>query len=322
VLDLFLVVAFLLLMVRGWFRGFVREAMDLAGLIVGTLLAFRFSGPVGAVIESMANIAPDTARIVGGIIVFVLVGIGAAVGTSVLERHARLPGLNLPNRVAGAGLALAWGIFLATMILSLAVILPTPPAVASHLGGSAVTGALTDPDGVPQEVFKRLSGDRAVEALLNLRELVGERRVILEDDQSIQFPPIEGSDLDLVAESADEVFDLLNRARVDEGLDPLAWSPGLAKVGEHHAADMYTSGYFAHRSPTTGTVADRLEVDHITYLVAGENLALAATPDEVHRGLMDSPGHRANIMGTDYRRVGIAAIRGPLGLMVVQVFTG
>jgi uncharacterized protein YkwD len=37
---------------------------------------------------------------------------------------------------------------------------------------------------------------------------------------------------------------------------------------------------------------------------------------------MDSPGHRANILGSEFATVGIAVVRGPLGLMTVQVFTG
>jgi len=56
--------------------------------------------------------------------------------------------------------------------------------------------------------------------------------------------------------------------------------------------------------------------------VAGENLALAATVGEAHQGLMGSPGHRENILRAEFRRVGVAVVVGPLGLMTVQVFTG
>ena len=70
------------------------------------------------------------------------------------------------------------------------------------------------------------------------------------------------------------------------------------------------------------TVGNRLVDAGITYRIAGENLALAASPDEVHSGLMDSEGHRANILSPEFRRVGIGVVVGPLGLMAVQVFTG
>jgi uncharacterized protein YkwD len=69
-------------------------------------------------------------------------------------------------------------------------------------------------------------------------------------------------------------------------------------------------------------VGDRLNTAGIPFSIAGENLALAASSGEVHQGLMESPGHRANILSDAYRRVGIGVVVGPLGLMTVQVFSG
>src|SRR4030065_754020 len=101
------------------------------------------------------------------------------------------------------------------------------------------------------------------------------------------------------------------------GASPLAWSPALAVVAQEPAVEMYLEGYFSHHSPVTGTVADRLEAAGITYSVAGENLALAATPTDVHDGLMGSPGHREIILRAEFCRVGVAVVSGPLGLMTV-----
>jgi hypothetical protein len=250
------------------------------------------------------------------------VGIGAAVVTRIIERKARLPGLNLVNRAGGAGLALTWGVFLATLVLTLGMVLPVPGAVADVLEGSAVARTLTDPVGVPQEVFNRLAGNRIVEALVNLQDVVGDRRVVLEGDQVLELPPSAASELEELRPEAAEIFELLNRARVDAGLNPLAWSPALAEVGAAYAEEMYLEGYFSHVSPAGASVGDRLAAAGIRYRFAGENLALAATPEEVHDGLMDSPGHRANIESPEYNRVGIGVVSGPLGLMTVEVFTG
>ncbi|MEX0756457.1 MAG: CAP domain-containing protein, partial [Acidimicrobiia bacterium] len=96
----------------------------------------------------------------------------------------------------------------------------------------------------------------------------------------------------------------------------------LAAVAMGHAMDMYTNGFVSHVSPTTGTVSDRVRAARIPLATVGENLALAATPRAVHAGFMESDGHRANILRTSFDRVGVAAVDGPLGLMVVQVFGG
>jgi uncharacterized protein YkwD/uncharacterized membrane protein required for colicin V production len=320
--DVVIVILIGLVLFRGWARGFVREAMDLVGLVVGTLLAFRIAPAVGAVISSMAGISTDTGSVIGGLIVFFGVGIGAAFAAAAIERRFHMPGLSLVNRAGGAGLAAAWGVFLTTLILTLAVVLPMPQAVASRLDDSSITRTLTDPGGMPQEMFARLAGNRIVSTIINLREALGTRRVIIEPGQLVALPGAQAGEIEADPQDAATIFDLLNRARVDAGLDPLAWSDALAAVGESHATEMYLDGYFAHESPKTGDVGDRLADAGITYRYAGENLALAATPDEIHNGLMESPGHRANIMGADYRRVGVAVVSGPLGLMTVQVFTG
>ena len=200
--------------------------------------------------------------------------------------------------------------------------LPFPAGVGRTLDGSAVARALTDPGAVPQVVFRSLSGDRVIQALLQLRDAVGERQVVVENDETVALPAADPGELQVDSAAATAVFDLLNQARVDAGVNPLAWGPALSEVAESHAFEMYLDGYFSHVSPATGKVADRLEAAGITYSWAGENLALAASATQVHDGLMGSAGHRANILRPEFRRVGVAVVRGPLGLMTVQVFTG
>lgn len=322
VVDVFAVVFLLLLLVRGWFRGYVREGLELAGLVAGIVLAFRLGPVVGTVIEAMSGISTDSARLVGGLLVLVTAGVATAVAAHLIERRADLPEPGRISRIGGAGLALLWGVSVATVALSLAVILPMPPTVSNALDGSTVTRVLTNPSGMPQITFRGLAGDRVVEALLNLQRVVGENRIVVEGDEVVVLPAAAASELERDTAAANKIYDLLNRTRVDSGVDPLAWSPALSLIAEEHAVEMCLEGYFSHISPTTGTVADRVQEAGITYLVVGENLALAATPAAVHDGFVGSPGHRLNLLRTEYRRVGVAVVAGPLGLMTAVVFTG
>ena len=174
---------------------------------------------------------------------------------------------------------------------------------------------------IPKAAISSLVGDRVLESLVNLNQLIGDRQVVIEGTELIELPDLDGvfeSDPD----AAREVFDLLNLARVDAGEDPLAWSNGLSDVALSHAFEMYEDDFFSHVSPTTGDVADRVQAAEIPYGVVGENLALSPTAQSVHEGLLASPGHRANMLESRFTRVGIAAVEGPLGLMVVQVFSG
>ncbi len=191
-----------------------------------------------------------------------------------------------------------------------------------RLDESRVAQRLTDPDGTPQRAFQVAAGDTVFESLLSLDRLFGDRRIVLEEGATLDIEAAAAHELLSDPAAAEEIFSLLNRSRLEARLDPLAWSDALAEVGTRHAQEMYLEGYFSHQSPSTGDVASRTLVSGVSFRVVGENLALASTARAVHAGLMDSEAHRANILGTEYRRVGIGVVRGPLGLMAVQVFAG
>ncbi len=310
------------LAVRGWLRGFVKELLDLVGLILGLAVAFRLSAPLGDFLSDWLDVTPEWARLGAGIALFILVGAGLATAAHYLGRVVRMPGMNLANRLAGSGFALAWGIALILVVASLLRALPMPPAVDERLDESAVVTVLAAPESPTQQAFQRLVGDDVLDTLLALAPLIGGRNVVLEGDETLEITPASPDELTERPASADEVFRLLNDARAQAGVAPLAWSDSLAEVALGHALDMYLNGFVSHVSPTTGTAGDRVRAARIPLTVVGENLALAATPRAVHAGFMASDGHRANILRPNFDRVGVAAVQGPLGLMVVQVFGG
>lgn len=118
-----------------------------------------------------------------------------------------------------------------------------------------------------------------------------------------------------------EMLRLVNLERKKAGLKPLKADPEIAKVARMHSKDMFARGYFSHISPEGNTPFDRIRDAKISFLTAGENLALAQTIALAHKGLMDSPGHRANILHPSFGRLGIGVLDGGIyGLMVTQNF--
>ena len=123
--DFILLGVFGLFGVRGWRRGLVREALDVLTLIIGAVLAFRMARPIGAVIVEIMDISPEVARIVGGIVAFIAISIGASIAAHFLHRSIRiLPGLPLLNRLGGAALGLVYALVLATLAFSFLRVLP------------------------------------------------------------------------------------------------------------------------------------------------------------------------------------------------------
>ena len=122
-------------------------------------------------------------------------------------------------------------------------------------------------------------------------------------------------------EAEAQLLALVNGEREAVGLPALAFDEALVPVGRAHAMEMFEQGYFAHESPQGDDPFDRLAAANVTYLVAGENLAFAPDLLTAHRGLMNSPGHRANILSPAFGRAGMAVIRSKYhGLMIVQMF--
>jgi uncharacterized protein YkwD len=118
-----------------------------------------------------------------------------------------------------------------------------------------------------------------------------------------------------------EMLVLVNKERTQRGLKPLEADPELAIVARKHSIDMFARGYFSHYTPEGANPFDRMAAGGVRFLTAGENLALAQTLAIAHKGLMNSPGHRANILNPTFGRLGIGIEDGGIyGLMITQNF--
>ncbi len=120
---------------------------------------------------------------------------------------------------------------------------------------------------------------------------------------------------------------LVNRERTAAGLRALTWDRDLAVVARGHSRDMVQHDFVGHVSPQNGGLGDRLQRVGIAPALALENVGMAFSAGDVHRGLMSSPGHRGNIIDPRATHIGIGvaigkAQDGRRPLFVTQVFAG
>jgi uncharacterized protein YkwD len=103
-----------------------------------------------------------------------------------------------------------------------------------------------------------------------------------------------------------QLFDLTNAARVKHGLQPLEWDESVRSTARRHSTDMAENNYFNHTNLEGQSPFDRMSEDGIRFSVAGENLAYGQ-PSSIfaHEGLMNSLGHRENILKSDFRLLGV-----------------
>lgn len=117
------------------------------------------------------------------------------------------------------------------------------------------------------------------------------------------------------------MLSLINKEREKAGLNQLEFDEVFARVARKHSRDMFARGYFSHYTPEGKSPFDRIRKEDLRFKIAGENLALAQTLNLAHEGLMESPGHKANILHRSFNRVGIGILDGGIyGIMVTQNF--
>lgn len=85
--------------------------------------------------------------------------------------------------------------------------------------------------------------------------------------------------------------------------------------------DMYLNNYFSHTSPTYGSAAQMLSTYGYSFTSVGENIAHHATVEKAQAAFMSSSGHRQNILGSQWTKVGIGVWEDSQGFVyVTQLF--
>lgn len=103
-----------------------------------------------------------------------------------------------------------------------------------------------------------------------------------------------------------KVLDLTNQFRAQNGLGALKLNSELNAAAQNHSQDMAVSDYFSHTGKNGSQPWDRAKVVGYEAQSMGENIAAGyTTPEIVVQGWIDSPGHRANLLNSNYTELGV-----------------
>ncbi|TCW36083.1 putative YkwD family protein [Thermohydrogenium kirishiense] len=119
-----------------------------------------------------------------------------------------------------------------------------------------------------------------------------------------------------------QLVDLINKERTSRGLSPLTIDENLSKVAHIKAEDMKGNNYFSHTSPTYGSPFDMIKQFGISYNAAAENIAENSDVVSAHYALMNSSGHRDNILNPYFNKVGVGVVSNSTdnGVIVVEMY--
>ena len=302
--------------VGGLRSGFIATLYGLMSWLVSLLLAFAFLGGAAGLVVELTGIAAPAARAVAFVLVLLAIeGIFAIGGRflvwPVVSAVHATPGGALVDRALGVVPSVLRSLVVTAIGLAALLVLPVGNDVRGAIDGSRLGRALVSEVAAVQPYLGQLLGSEAGSLFVT--------KIDADQIQQLDLP----AELELEADPQGEaqMLALVNEERAAVGLRPLTLDPRLVPIGRAHSEEMFRLRYFGHVSPVTGTPFDRIDAAGIAYSRAGENLAYAHSVAVAHRGLMQSPGHRANILRPEFTRLGIGVISaGPYGRMFTQVF--
>ena len=314
-IDLIIILVLVYFATEAWRHGFWVILVDFVSFLGSILFSLSFYKYVSLFLRSNFSLSSSvsnalgflaTAIITEGVLGFILAKFLHKVPEK-LREHTLL-------KIAAVIPAIGEGLILIAFILTLAVAFPIRPSIKADIVKSKIGGVIIAKTVVIERSVNEIFGGVIEDSLTYLTVKPGSREKIL--------LTVERQELKVDEKSEAEMFALLNKERKKLGIEELVWNPEIVVVARAHARDMWERKYFGHVSPEGKDVGERLAKAGIAYEVAGENLALAPTVATAHMGLMNSEGHRDNILNTEFTKVGIGVVdNGIYGKIFVQAFT-
>jgi uncharacterized protein YkwD len=314
-IDVLLGIFILLNLVNGYRRGFILGMLDLASWILSLVAGLRFYHPVAEWLGPRVNLWSEVwDQPIAFVLVAAVVRVGVHfIGKALLRRLPKDVHERPSNQALGLLPGLANGLITTAILSALLLAIPLSEGLSERTRDSAIVNRLAVYAERLENQLRPVFGD-AIARTLNLL-------TVQPDSNETVTLPFTVTNSKPRPDLEKRMLDLVNAERVANGLQPLAPDPELTEVARRHSADMFARGYFAHDTPEGLSPFDRMKAANVRFLTAGENLALAPTLSVAHTGLMNSPGHRANILRPQFGRVGIGIMDGGMrGLMVSQEF--
>ena len=316
-IDSIIILIFILYLIDGYRQGFIKNMLELIGFVLALFIAFITNYSISNFLASSLHLPLSLSKMIAFLAVWLLVNI---VYSIILYFAYRIIPKEIKEAKANKFLGVLPAFFKAAIIaLLLLVLLISMPLKESQILKNKVSQTylareLLDSGSVLQKPYQTVFG-KGIEDLINFFTLPPQSdKVVALNYQT--------NDLAVDENSENEMLRLVNQGRMSQGLSSLEMDNSLRQLARNHAKDMFLRGYFSHYTPEGLSPFDRMKNAGIVYIFAGENLALASDVNRAEDGLMDSSGHRENILNPNFNKIGIGVIDGDIyGRMFVQEFT-
>ncbi len=313
--DFIIILVVLIFSLEGLRRGFFNQILNILGFLISLILALTFYSQVADLLIKFFDLPKIAANPIGFLLIWIVVeSIFFGAIASLFNKYLIRFKDGALNKYFGFLPAAVNSLLFLAFILLFTVSLPIRPDIKKDIFDSQIGSKLVSSVTAIEKPLNSVFGPITKQGLTFLTIRPEDKGAI-----NLQFTQ---EKLSVDFESEKDMLTLVNRERVLAGAKSLVWNENLASVARLHSEDMFKRGYFSHFSPEGKDVGDRLLENDIGYSYAGENLALAPNVDRAHTGLINSPGHRRNILDPAFGKIGIGVVDGGVyGKMFTQVFT-
>lgn len=294
-------------------KSLILETLDLISFLLAIIISFSFYNYPARIFENWFKVPHGLSLVIGFMFAWFLTEMIFYVTLRIF-----LPRIQRRKIVGEKYLAtipaILRGLIFISLILVLIATFPVQPRIKKLVQDSYVGSMILRNAYALEEPTKNVFGGVSEDNLTFLT-------IKPKTNESVNLG-FQISDYTLDTLSETEMLNLVNQERSSRGLNILKFDSTLRTVARDHSADMFKRGYFSHYTPEGQDVANRADKYDVKYMVIGENLAFAPTLVSAHKGLMNSPGHRENILSPDFNKVGIGVMDGGIyGKMFTQVFS-
>ena len=319
-IELFVYIFIVFFVINGWKKGFLLQFFYLMVLLISIALSFRYSDQVGSYISSWFNSNIQLSEIFGGVLIFITVLTVSSFFQNFLANNKKQR--DVGNKLLGGFVSLLVSNLILTLIFTITSIFSVPQFFEDTIENSNLVSFYTDTSGTPQQALELITGTDLIKVVSRIKDLTGKSSVVVGEQGCIEIPKYSLSNLLNNNEQKDELYALLLTERSKQNLAPLELSEKLSDIALNYAYTMYQDGFWCHKNPKNGElVGDRLSKQGFPYIDIGENLALSSSVRSGHISLMNSESHKNTILDNEFKRVGIGIVSGPLGLIIVQIFS-
>lgn len=321
ILDIIIIFILFFYAYEGYILGFINASLDLSSFIISFIIALKFYNSAGLFLGDTFGISPGFAR-AGGFFVIALLS-EIVLGLLLRKISKKIPDkyynnsslfLIRLNSLLGVIPGVTSAFIILSFLLSVVISLPSSPFLKSAVTSSKIGKSMVANAGRFEKGLNDIFGG-ALHETMNFITVKPQSNETI----NLRFTVLD-STIDRIAE--EDMLRLVNKERLKNGIPPLMEDEDLRELARTYSEDMFLRGYFSHYNLENQSPFDRMDAAGILYGYAGENLALAPSTDLAMQGLMNSPGHRANILNANFIKIGIGVMDGGVyGKMFTQEFT-